>query len=366
LASVEHAGTVHELLADHFHQFATTAARRHPVTRRLAASAAEDHELLDLVADVPLTRRPSNLLLAAAHDLLLRGTDHPLAAWYPTVGGDPSIDDDPAGAFRSLLLGHRDEVRRLVSTRETQTNEVGRCGVLRAGLVIAARAEPVAVVDVGASAGLTLGLDRYRIVYEPDGTAMGPVDSSVEVRCTIRSGRPPTGPLTITARVGLDRSPVRLDDVEATRWLVACVWPDDAARADRLVAALELARQDPPHIVTGDAVRDLASVVPPDGTVVVQHSWIAAYLGEDGQRAFATEVERLALDRPADAPLRWLFAEQPAEVPGLPVPPGKELPTALVLVSWEDGARRVVRLADTHPHGASMDWFGDGSPADRT
>lgn len=354
---MRHAGTVPGDLADHFTTFARTAARRSPVTARLAEGAAHDPEVLALVADVATGRRPVNLLLAAAHLLVLRHGTVPLARWYPTVGGTPDAPGDPYPAFRSLVLRHAAEVQHLVTHRETQTNEVGRCGMLRAGLVAATGGAACTLVDVGCSAGLTLLVDRYRVVYRPGGTA-GPPGSPVDVDVEVRGrGRPPTGPLAIVHRVGLDRDPVPLDDAERVRWLVACVWPDDAERAVRLQRALDLARLDPPPVVQGDAVDGLAAVIPPDGAVVVQHSWMAAYLGEERQREFADVIAGLARARPADAPLVWLFAEQPDEVPGLPVPPGDPRQTALVLVCWVRGRRTVVRLGDGHPHGRTLRWF---------
>jgi hypothetical protein len=59
--------------------------------------------------------------------------------------------------------------------------------------------------------------------------------------------------------VGIDRHPIPVDDEEAARWLLACVWPEHLARFARLRAAIEVARGDPPNVIAGDIVETLPS-----------------------------------------------------------------------------------------------------------
>ncbi len=93
-----------------------------------------------------------------------------------------------------------------------------------------------------------------------------------------------------------------------------------------------------------------------DGPLVVFHSWVAAYLDEDEQRALTAAVRALNRDRP----VHHLYCETPFETPGLPTPAspvprdGPDLATALVHI----GPRaEPVRLADTHPHGYWIRWW---------
>ena len=62
---------------------------------------------------------------------------------------------------------HRAEVLELMETRRTQTNECGRCALIGPALTWAAQqfGGPLALLDVGASAGLNLGCDRYFLDY---------------------------------------------------------------------------------------------------------------------------------------------------------------------------------------------------------
>ena len=128
-----------------------------------------------------------------------------------------------------MCLTHRADIVELLATRHTNTNEVGRSAVLGPALTaVAARlGAPLGLVDVGASAGLNLFCDRYRLDYGAAG-ATGPADAPVRIECAVVGGAPPIAPALpeIAARTGLDLDPVDVRDEDATRWLLACVWPD--------------------------------------------------------------------------------------------------------------------------------------------
>ena len=86
-------------LPDQFRAFAESSARDGAITYgAICRGAADDPELLDLVARAPVTQRRPNLLLAAVHFLLLGGTPHALATHYDTVAA--YLGTDPVGARR--------------------------------------------------------------------------------------------------------------------------------------------------------------------------------------------------------------------------------------------------------------------------
>jgi hypothetical protein len=285
----------------------------------------------------------------------------------------PRLRDDVAAAFADFCQLHRAELERLIATRSTQTNEVGRCTTLLPGLChVAAQYgwdEPLSLLDLGTSAGLNLLFDDYHYTYRPtDGDAVrtaGPPGATVALECTARGDVADLPALRLPAvatRVGLDLSPVDPFSDDDARWLLACLWPDNLPRFERLRAASANVRSSPhpPRLERGDILTDFPRVVatiPGDGPLVVFHSWVAAYLTEDEQRALAAQVT--ALD--ARRPVHYLYAESPFETPGLPTPPshvprkGPDLATALVHVG-PNGAP-AVRLADTHPHGYWIRWW---------
>ena len=307
--------------------------------------------------DAPLPGTQPNVLLAAAHDLVLQGADHPLVAIY---AGES--DADPGPAFCDLVRSHAAEVRWYLEHRRTNTNECGRTAALVPALrwVAGIVGEPVALLDAGTSAGLNLHLDRYRLDYG-DAGATGPVDAPVHVECAV-TGHAPIEPYapTIAARIGLDRSPVDLTDDADVRWQLACVWPD-TGRLPRTRAAIELARRERVDVVRGDLIDDLASTaarLPPDAPLCVMTSWTMAYVPGPERPRFVEALAALSLGRH----VAWISAEGPGivrELAAPPVEPGAGVvPSVLGVVRFEGGAQVAADVLGTcHPHGSALDWL---------
>src|SRR5260370_30875780 len=116
--------------------------------------------------------------------------------------------------------------------RTTQTNEPGGCSALLP--VLAQLPAPLALLEVGASAGLCLIPDRYGYDYgtqriEP--TASAGVAAPV-FPCATRGGVPlPTRVPEIAWRTGLDLNPIDLHAAAEGAWLEALVWPGPAGPA---------------------------------------------------------------------------------------------------------------------------------------
>jgi hypothetical protein len=367
-------------LEEHFRLFAGTLERDGGTTyATISRAVAGNDDVLSILDGAPLMQRRPLLLLASVHFLLLSGAGHPLADFYDTVRlvrgqlAGPAPPGDVAAAFTDFCAGHRAELERLIATRTTQTNEVGRCTALLPALGhVAAQYgwnEPLSILDLGTSAGLNLLFDDYGYTYRPaEGGAVrtaGTPGAAVALECAVRGDAADLPELRLPAvatRVGLDLAPVDAFSDDEARWLLACLWPDNLPRFARLRAAVANLRSSahPPRLERGDILTELPGVVatmPGDGPLVVFHSWVAAYLTEDEQRALATGVAALDGQRP----VHYLYAESPNETPGLPTPPspvprkGADLATALVHVG-PDGAP-AVRLADTHPHGYWIRWW---------
>jgi hypothetical protein len=357
-------GTVDDVqdgeLAEEFRRFALSTRTRAPLYARLSTSIAEDPATHRLLLHAPPLQRVPVLLFAAVHALLLETPDDPLAAHYPNLS--PHLSParpaaDPYPAFRAFCAAHEPQLGGLLAHRTTQTNEVGRCALFLPVLgMLADETGPLALVDVGTSAGLNLLLDRYSYVYEPGGeVAPG---SPVALVCGTRGAVPvPAAMPTVVDRVGIDRSPIDVRDEAAARWLEACVWPDQADRFRRLRAAIELARHDPPPVLVGDAITDLGTTIGErtgGGYPVVLNSWVLSYLSHDDRIAFVAELDRIGATRD----MSWISVEAPAQTSGLPVADDladTEL-TVVTLTRWRDGARTSSPVATGHPHGYWLHW----------
>jgi hypothetical protein len=234
-----------------------------------------------------------------------------------------------------------------MTARATQTNEPARCAAL---LPVLARLDgPLALIEVGASAGLCLYSDRYS--YEYDGRPVG-ARSPVHLRCTTTGDLPlPARLPDVAARIGIDLNPLDAADPDDRAWLRALVWPgpNAADRLQRLDAAAEIAGREPPRMLTGDLLDrlpDALALVPPGSTPVVFHTAVLPYVPSDRRAAFLQQV--------ASLPVRWIAQEAQGVVPGTGETPSGGWGTDFVLSL--DGRP----LALTAPHGGRIDWLPEG------
>ncbi|AWS39947.1 DUF2332 domain-containing protein [Streptosporangium sp. 'caverna'] len=314
--------------AELYLRFAVREVREHsPAYENLARGIAADARLLALIDDLPPIKRQPNLLLASVRFL-----------------GGPVADFAP---FRSWVVRHWAEVRDTILTRRTQTNEVGRCASLLP--VLAGLAQPLALIEVGASAGLCLYPDRYRYHYD-DLPAVGPEDSPVVLACRTNGKVPVPGRVPeVVWRAGLDLNPLDVRDEEEMRWLECLVWPGQDERLLRLRGAVRVAREDPPHLVRGDlneTLRDLVALAPKEATVVVFHSAVLPYLEPEARDRFVSAVRSL--------PVRWISNEGSPRLPSMLARLEHGLPEdRLAFLPALDGEP----VAMAGPHGEWLNWL---------
>ena len=318
-----------------YQRFAEMECKGHSdVYYRLALAVTKDDEVIDFIAAMPVIQ--PQLLFNSVQ--LLTGPDA-----MPRTSAD----------LRAFLRRRGPEVAALMRSRRTQTNEVGRCAVLLPALP----SGPLALVEVGASAGLCLLLDRFH--YELGSTHLGDVSSPVHLRCSIVGPVPlPVGMPRVVWRQGLDLRPIDVHDDEASRWLLACVWPDHPERRRRLETALDLARTEPPVVRAGDLVDDLPAVLaeaPDDAQLVVFHSAVLSYVSPARRRAFAEVLAEASTRRD----IVWLSNEAVGIVHEVtaPEPTPSDLRFVLARTRFTNRQRRGEILALSHPHGGELRWL---------
>lgn len=367
-------------LQSQFAQFAAHSLQDEPLYRAIAERVARHPDWAALLAAAPPTQRWARLWFAALQDRLLAlrdaGERPPLADYFPGAGVPRAPDAALAQHLDTFIAEQQDAMRRSIATRNTQTNEIGRCAVLWPVLqaLVEATGQPrIALLDVGCSAGLNLGVDRWRYRWIDDATgatvATTPASRDArapEIACRLRAGTPASvvtrsAVPEIVARAGIDLAPVAVDDPVEVRWLRACLWPGDTERRARFDAAVEIARgQDWPLRACTDAAAAIEAwldTLPPDVTPVVFNSWVLAYFDEPQLRAHVDRLRDLVARRGAC----WISAEDPAQSrtwwPGKPETTADNLPNA---TSWTlarpDGRGGVAwsLAATSHAHGRWM------------
>jgi hypothetical protein len=349
-----------EALAQRFVRFADQECSSYaPLYDRLARGIAGDLDLLTIAAHTRSGQQAPNLLLAAVHYLLLGGADHALGAFYPSVAHHTAVPpDDPMPAFRAFCRDHRDALIDLVSAGLVQTNEPRRCTVLLPAFATVARlaGAPLALIEVGASAGFNLLFDRYNYDYGA-GRYAGDPEAPIRFTCELRGAALPPIPArmpSVAARLGIDLNPIHAADPQATLWLRALVWPEHPQRATLLQQALMLAQREPPKLMAGDALAILPRAIaemPADTALCVFHIATLAHFSAEARQRFQALIPELARQRD----LFWLSSE------GVGLGERRQRGEYVtVLTVFQNGHRTEHRLAANHQHGAWLEWFDSG------
>jgi hypothetical protein len=255
-----------------------------------ATGVADDREVQRILARIPETRRQPPLVFAVTR---LLGAD---------------LDGYPA--WRRFVLRHTDEVVAECSTRQLQTNEPLRLAAL---LPVLSEIEgPVAMLEIGASAGLCLYPDRYsyRFVGEDDRlrAALDPEDgpSAVILESRVTGVLPPLRMPEVVWRAGIDLAPLDAADEKDRGWLRALVWPGESGREERVDAALDIAASDPPRLVARDAlvsIDALAAEAPADATLVITTPGVLVHIPRAERNALVERISRLQA--------RWITIDPP-------------------------------------------------------
>jgi hypothetical protein len=322
-------------------------------------------QLCTLIADrldpaTPLGRRldgwPGNpqddalmlRLTGGLHAKVRAGKAPSLARRYPP---NPAAGDEALWDALAPVLAGRSLLPWLDSA--PQTNEVARSAVLMGGfLSIAAETGlPLALLELGCSAGLNLVPDRYG--YRLGTLQAGHPDSCLTLEPVWEGPPPPSAPVRVDSRAGVDLNPLDLADPAQRNRLLAYVWPDQPQRLERMARAMAIAAEDPAEILQGDAAPFVESrAIPREGVATtVFHSIAFQYFPSATQARIRAHMNTAGATATPGAPLAWLrFEMEPGAESG-----DSTEPPALRLTVWPGGKDRL--LARAHPHGKLVHWL---------
>jgi hypothetical protein len=339
---------------DYWDFFVSEALRANsPLYARFAEGVGRDPELRAFAATAKKGQPHANILFAAVHFLLLRGKQHALRRFYPDLNDWKTVEgEDPFPAFKDFIESYQAELAPIVASRITNTNEVGRSGMLHAGFraVAAEAGEPLNLIEIGPSAGLNLIWDRYDVRYIRGAEifSVDTPDPALTIAVELRGDKvPPLGLAPkVASRVGLELNPVNLDDPDARDWLRALIFPEHRLRVERLAAALRAYTNAKPQIRVGDALALLPNALrdaPEHQPVCVYHTYVTYQFTGEMREALDNLLTAAGLRRPV-----WRLSAE-GTLSG-------ENP--LTLHRYHDGTRESRRLALCHPHGAWLEWQG--------
>ncbi|WP_114388852.1 DUF2332 domain-containing protein [Notoacmeibacter marinus] len=317
-------------IAERYRRFARNeAAGRSAVYESLALCVAKSPITLAFLEQLPKERRQPNLLFAALR----------LVAGMPV-----SLEE-----LDHVIDTNKATIAEIMRTRSTQTNEPGRCAVLLPA--ISQIEGPLALIEVGASAGLCLLPDAYS--YDWNGKTLSRPGPSASTRpvfyCKTCGNTPlPVRYPEIVWRAGLDINPLDVWSDEDVKWLEVLVWPEHDERLRHLRKAVRIARMERPRVVPGDLRKDLPALIaeaPRDATVVVFHTAVLSYIAAQGDRdAFAAAMT----DNPR---VVWLSNESPRTFPQFADTLGSARQNMFLMAI--DGQPK----AWTGPHGQEILWI---------
>lgn len=256
-----------------------------------AAGVAGDEDVRRILLRIPETRRQPPLVFAVTRLL--------------------GVPLEHYERWRAFVLRHADEVVAECTRRSLQTNEPLRLAAL---LPVLSEIEgPIALLEIGAAAGLCLYPDRYSYRFTgEDGALRAALDPADGVSKVVLESRV-TGPIPalrmpeVVWRAGIDLAPLDAGDERDRRWLRGLVWPGEPGREERIEAALDIAAGDPPLLVAGDAgarLDALASAAPRQATLVITTPGVLVHIPRAERSALIASIARL------DA--RWVTIDPPA------------------------------------------------------
>jgi hypothetical protein len=277
-------------------------------------------------------------LAGALHALHLQG-HAVLGAVYPP---QTATHADLWDAVSATFLSEADHINTWLESAP-QTNEVRRSATLIAvGHLLAERfGLPIRTSELGASGGLNLHWDAYRLQIGDQ--KFGADDPVLALTPDWRGPMPPTAKPTVAARAGVDLNPLDPRNPAHALRLQAYLWPDQPERLALTRAAINAADT---AVSKGDAIDWLAPRLAhiPGQTHMIYSTVAWQYFPEEKQVQGTKLIQQAGATATQDTPLAWFGMENDGGTHG----------AALTLRLWPGDVTLNLGRADFH--GRWVEW----------
>ncbi|MED1603208.1 DUF2332 domain-containing protein [Alkalihalophilus marmarensis] len=272
----------------------------------LSKETAKDEELLIICSHAKESQPIPNLFFGAVHYLLLKGVRHELADYYLSLVEEPKKSTHAFVHFKSFCEEYKEEIIHLLQTKLVQTNEVRRCAYLYPSFscIYEKTNKPLALIEIGTSAGLQLLCDQYQYSY--DGLhRYGNLNSPLSLSSEIIGENVPSfkkEAYPVHSRCGIDLHINDLRDQEDRCWLKALIWPEHMERRNEFEAAASILKEnvDELNLIEGDGIELLPQIVeglPQNVTVCVFHTHVANQMPLETKKQLLQTIDELGRDR---------------------------------------------------------------------
>lgn len=295
-----------DVIANQFIRFGEQCKNYSPMYEFFSYKIAKDDLLLDLCTYVKEGQPIPNLLFAAVQFLLYKGYDHPLKTFYPSIVDEPKEHKHAFPYFRDFCQKFKQEIIHLLQTKNVQTNEVRRCTFLYPcfSKIYKMTRKPLALIEIGTSAGLQLLFDQYSYSYSTE-KRYGNVKSNVHLSTKIRGKSKPVlseNSPPVQLRIGIDLNIVDLSKDEDRLWLLALIWPEHEDRRKKFIEASNyfLKHKSMIEFIEGDGVQLLPSImknIPTNSTLCIFHTFVANQMSKEVRQTLLETIKKIGQQR---------------------------------------------------------------------
>ncbi|MDF0728467.1 DUF2332 domain-containing protein [Cytobacillus sp. S13-E01] len=225
---------------------------------------------------------------------------------YQSIVEQPKVPKESFPHFRDFCSKYKDQIISILKEKMVQTNEIRRCGYLYPSFsyVYNKVKKPLALIEIGTSAGFQLLWDKYSYSYYSD-EVYGKMESNVYIKSEIKGENLPTFSKKIPPvfnRYGLDLHINDLSNIEDSLWLNSLIWPEHKERRALFEQAFGcvMNNKDELNLIEGDGLELLPRIIeqiPTDSIICIFHTHVANQISEDEKHKLLDNVKNIAIKR---------------------------------------------------------------------